>query len=101
MFQEYFIRHKYGCPLDTEIERRKLTLCLIAAIERRISHVRAFQYFACFFSAYKHFHSLNSSGSCNNFCLLDQWTDQNVIFVPGVEAGPLLSKSNGTVFGHH
>ncbi|XP_024028336.1 ACT domain-containing protein ACR1 [Morus notabilis] len=36
--QEYFIRHKYGCPLDTESERRKLILCLIAAIERRISH---------------------------------------------------------------
>lgn len=36
--QEYFIRHKYGHPLDTEIERCKLTLCLIAAIERRISH---------------------------------------------------------------
>ncbi|XP_015890428.3 ACT domain-containing protein ACR1 isoform X1 [Ziziphus jujuba] len=36
--QEYFIRHKDGCTLDTENERHKLSLCLIAAIERRISH---------------------------------------------------------------
>lgn len=39
MEQEYFIRHKDGCTLDTENERHKLSLCLIAAIERRISHV--------------------------------------------------------------
>ncbi|KAJ7952726.1 ACT domain-containing protein [Quillaja saponaria] len=36
--QEYFIRHKDGSTLDTESERQKLTLCLIAAIERRVSH---------------------------------------------------------------
>ncbi|KAK3211004.1 hypothetical protein Dsin_015710 [Dipteronia sinensis] len=36
--QEYFIRHEDGCTLDTEIERRRLTRCLIAAIERRVSH---------------------------------------------------------------
>ncbi|GAV57736.1 ACT domain-containing protein [Cephalotus follicularis] len=36
--QEYFIRHNNGCTLDTESERRKLTQCLIAAIERRVSH---------------------------------------------------------------
>ncbi|KAL5753170.1 hypothetical protein ACOSQ2_023677 [Xanthoceras sorbifolium] len=36
--QEYFIRHEDGCTLDTEIERRKLTRSLIAAIERRVSH---------------------------------------------------------------
>ncbi|POO00674.1 ACT domain containing protein [Trema orientale] len=35
--QEYFIRHKSGCCLNAESERHKLTLCLIAAIERRIS----------------------------------------------------------------
>ncbi|CAK7339731.1 unnamed protein product [Dovyalis caffra] len=36
--QEYFIRQKDGCTLDTESERHKLTQCLIAAIERRVSH---------------------------------------------------------------
>ncbi|EEF37129.1 ACT domain-containing protein ACR1 [Ricinus communis] len=36
--QEYFIRHKDGCTLDTESERHKLTKCLIAATERRASH---------------------------------------------------------------
>ncbi|KAF5463612.1 hypothetical protein F2P56_013772 [Juglans regia] len=36
--QEYFIRHKDGCTLDTEGERHKLSQCLIAAIERRVSH---------------------------------------------------------------
>ncbi|KAM3014617.1 hypothetical protein FF2_027297 [Malus domestica] len=35
--QEYFVRHKDGYTLNTESERHKLTLCLIAAIERRIS----------------------------------------------------------------
>ncbi|XP_050204262.1 ACT domain-containing protein ACR1 [Mercurialis annua] len=36
--QEYFIRQKDGCTLDTETERQKLNQCLIAAIERRVSH---------------------------------------------------------------
>ncbi|KAJ8765491.1 hypothetical protein K2173_014613 [Erythroxylum novogranatense] len=36
--QEYFIRQKGGCTLDTESERQELTQCLIAAIERRVSH---------------------------------------------------------------
>ncbi|KAI4315093.1 hypothetical protein L6164_027939 [Bauhinia variegata] len=38
--QEYFIRHKesWSSNLETESERQKLTLCLIAAIERRVSH---------------------------------------------------------------
>ncbi|KAJ7944549.1 ACT domain-containing protein [Quillaja saponaria] len=36
--QEYFVRHKDESKLDTESERQKLTLCLIAAIERRVSH---------------------------------------------------------------
>ncbi|XP_022741154.1 ACT domain-containing protein ACR1-like [Durio zibethinus] len=36
--QEYFIRRQDGCSLVTESERRKLTQCLIAAIERRVSH---------------------------------------------------------------
>jgi len=39
MLQEYFIRQQDGCTLDTESERHKLTQCLIAAIERRVSHV--------------------------------------------------------------
>lgn len=38
-WQEYFIRHKDGCTLNEESEKRKLTQCLIAAIERRVSHV--------------------------------------------------------------
>ncbi|KAL9464141.1 hypothetical protein AB3S75_001859 [Citrus x aurantiifolia] len=36
--QEYFIRQTDGCTLDTESQRQKLTQCLIAAIERRVSH---------------------------------------------------------------
>ncbi|XP_044483950.1 ACT domain-containing protein ACR1 isoform X2 [Mangifera indica] len=36
--QEYFIRHEDGCTLDKESERIKLTKCLIAAVERRVSH---------------------------------------------------------------
>ncbi|KAK4262429.1 hypothetical protein QN277_027989 [Acacia crassicarpa] len=36
--QEYFVRHKDSSTLPRESERQKLTLCLIAAIERRVSH---------------------------------------------------------------
>ncbi|RYQ80949.1 hypothetical protein Ahy_Scaffold1g107008 isoform F [Arachis hypogaea] len=37
--QEYFIKHAVaGACLDEESERQKLILCLIAAIERRVSH---------------------------------------------------------------
>ncbi|KAK7263268.1 hypothetical protein RJT34_30855 [Clitoria ternatea] len=36
--QEYFVKPMSGSNLDNEIERRKLTLCLIAAVERRVSH---------------------------------------------------------------
>ncbi|KAF6136886.1 hypothetical protein GIB67_018925 [Kingdonia uniflora] len=36
--QEYYIRHKDGCTLDTESERQRVSQCLIAAIERRVSH---------------------------------------------------------------
>ncbi|XP_010273298.1 PREDICTED: ACT domain-containing protein ACR1 isoform X2 [Nelumbo nucifera] len=36
--QEYYIRHMDGCTLDTETERCRVTQCLIAAIERRVSH---------------------------------------------------------------
>ncbi|KAF8377667.1 hypothetical protein HHK36_031051 [Tetracentron sinense] len=35
---EYYIRHMDGCTLDTESERRRVTQCLVAAIERRVSH---------------------------------------------------------------
>ncbi|KAJ1399631.1 ACT domain [Sesbania bispinosa] len=37
--QEYFIKKKGGSILEKESERQKLTLCLIAAIERRVPHV--------------------------------------------------------------
>lgn len=37
--QEYFIRRQDGCSLNTHSERQKLAQCLIAAIERRESHV--------------------------------------------------------------
>ncbi|KAM3756914.1 hypothetical protein ACB098_02G149100 [Castanea mollissima] len=41
--QEYFIRQKDGCTLDTESERHMLTQCLVAAIERRVSHGLKFE----------------------------------------------------------
>nr|XP_023917007.1 ACT domain-containing protein ACR1-like [Quercus suber]POF04922.1 act domain-containing protein acr1 [Quercus suber] len=41
--QEYFIRQKDGCTLDTESERHTLTQCLVAAIERRVSHGLRFE----------------------------------------------------------
>ncbi|CAI9111245.1 OLC1v1011423C3 [Oldenlandia corymbosa var. corymbosa] len=37
-FQEYYVRHKRGCTLELEAERRRLIQCLIAATERRVSH---------------------------------------------------------------
>lgn len=36
--QEYYIRQKDGCSLNTENERFILTKCLTAAVERRVSH---------------------------------------------------------------
>lgn len=38
-WQEYFIRHKGGCILDSDSERKRLLQALVAAIERRVSHV--------------------------------------------------------------
>ncbi|CAM8936625.1 hypothetical protein QQ045_014373 [Rhodiola kirilowii] len=35
--QEYFIRHKDGCILDTEAEKERVIKCLEAAIRRRVS----------------------------------------------------------------
>lgn len=35
--QEYYIRHKDGCTLDTEGEKERVTKCLEAAIRRRVS----------------------------------------------------------------
>ncbi|KAJ4960351.1 hypothetical protein NE237_020261 [Protea cynaroides] len=35
--QEYYIRHKDGCPVDSEAERQRLIHCLEAAIRRRTS----------------------------------------------------------------
>ncbi|KAG8384251.1 hypothetical protein BUALT_Bualt04G0098700 [Buddleja alternifolia] len=37
-FQEYYVKHKDGCAMETEAERRRVIKCLIAATERRISH---------------------------------------------------------------
>ncbi|KAJ4963460.1 hypothetical protein NE237_023399 [Protea cynaroides] len=36
--QEYYIRHLDGCTMDTETEKRRVTQCLVAAIERRAFH---------------------------------------------------------------
>ncbi|XP_068654204.1 ACT domain-containing protein ACR3-like [Aristolochia californica] len=36
--QEYYIRQTDGCTLDSENERRRISQCLIAAVERRVSH---------------------------------------------------------------
>ncbi|XP_047967455.1 ACT domain-containing protein ACR4-like [Salvia hispanica] len=35
--QEYFIRHRDGCPISSEAERQRLVHCLEAAIKRRSS----------------------------------------------------------------
>lgn len=37
-FQEYYVRHKNGWTLPSEIERRKMIQNLMAATERRVSH---------------------------------------------------------------
>ncbi|KAL0332358.1 UNVERIFIED_CONTAM: ACT domain-containing protein ACR1 [Sesamum calycinum] len=37
-FQEYYVRHKEGGILSSEGERHRVTQCLIAATERRVSH---------------------------------------------------------------
>lgn len=37
-FQEYYIRQKDGRTLNSEIERQAITRCIVAAIERRVSH---------------------------------------------------------------
>ncbi|KAF3775120.1 ACT domain-containing protein [Nymphaea thermarum] len=36
-YQEYYIRHLDGCPVNSEAERQRLVQCLQAAIERRVS----------------------------------------------------------------
>ncbi|KAK4788279.1 hypothetical protein SAY86_019598 [Trapa natans] len=36
-FQEYYIRHLDGSPVNSDAERQRLVLCLEAAIERRVS----------------------------------------------------------------
>ncbi|BAS86207.1 Os03g0729800 [Oryza sativa Japonica Group] len=38
--QEYYIRHKDGRTVDSNAERQKVSRCLVAAVERRASHVR-------------------------------------------------------------
>ncbi|KAJ9564131.1 hypothetical protein OSB04_000097 [Centaurea solstitialis] len=37
-FQEYYIRKKDGHTLTSEIQRQAITQCIIAAVERRVSH---------------------------------------------------------------
>ncbi|RWR82912.1 ACT domain-containing protein ACR1 isoform X2 [Cinnamomum micranthum f. kanehirae] len=36
--QEYYVRHMDGCTLDSKGERQRVTQCLAAAVERRVSH---------------------------------------------------------------
>ncbi|XP_062212292.1 ACT domain-containing protein ACR3-like [Phragmites australis] len=36
--QEYYIRHKDGRTVDSNVERQKVSRCLVAAVERRTSH---------------------------------------------------------------
>ncbi|KAJ4973065.1 hypothetical protein NE237_006239 [Protea cynaroides] len=36
-YQEYYIRHIDGCPVNSEAERQRVIQCLEAAIERRVS----------------------------------------------------------------
>ncbi|KAD2804039.1 hypothetical protein E3N88_37416 [Mikania micrantha] len=36
-FQEFYIRHTDGCPINSEAERQRLIHCLEAAVKRRIS----------------------------------------------------------------
>ncbi|ERN17782.1 ACT domain-containing protein ACR4 isoform X2 [Amborella trichopoda] len=36
-YQEYYIRHIDGCPVNSEAERQRVVQCLEAAIERRVS----------------------------------------------------------------
>ncbi|XP_066379575.1 ACT domain-containing protein ACR3-like [Miscanthus floridulus] len=38
--QEYYIRHKDGRTVDSSAERQKVSRCLVAAVERRATHVR-------------------------------------------------------------
>jgi hypothetical protein len=38
--QEYYIRHKDGRTVDNSAERQKVSRCLVAAVERRATHVR-------------------------------------------------------------
>lgn len=35
--QEYYVRHKDGCTLETQAERERVAQCLVAATERRVS----------------------------------------------------------------
>ncbi|KAL7141536.1 hypothetical protein ABFS83_08G059900 [Erythranthe nasuta] len=37
-FQEYYVKHKDGYTIDSENEKCRVTKCLIAAAERRVSH---------------------------------------------------------------
>ncbi|KAH9291026.1 hypothetical protein KI387_044155 [Taxus chinensis] len=46
-FQEYYIRHMDGCPVNLEAERERIIHCLEAAIERRISEGMRLELCSC------------------------------------------------------
>ncbi|KAH9306462.1 hypothetical protein KI387_010866, partial [Taxus chinensis] len=46
-FQEYYIRHMDGCPVNSEAERQSIIHCLEAAIERRISEGMRLELCSC------------------------------------------------------
>ncbi|KAH9330415.1 hypothetical protein KI387_002523 [Taxus chinensis] len=46
-FQEYYIRHMDGCPVNSEAERQRIIHCLEAAIERRISEGMRLELCSC------------------------------------------------------
>ena len=38
--QEFFIRHMDGTPINSEAEKQRVILCIVAAIKRRASQVK-------------------------------------------------------------
>ncbi|KAH9328826.1 hypothetical protein KI387_000934, partial [Taxus chinensis] len=46
-FQEYYIRHMDGCPVNSEAERQRIIHYLEAAIERRISEGMRLELCSC------------------------------------------------------
>ena len=81
-WQEYFIRQKGGCILDSESERKRLLQALVAAIERRVSHVWLLQN-----SCYHH--------------LICQFNINEMDYITGIEVGTLRFKSSRIVIRYH